>query len=330
MLGSEALDVVFGLIFVYLVLSLLCSALNETLASVLAWRAKMLREGVRNFLGDDATAESVYGHPLIRSLTRKRGGFRIWAAQRVPGAKRLANDRYPSYLPSRTFALALLDRLGAADRDEAKVEKALASVPNAELRDALLTIHRDVDGRYDDFKERVSEWYDEGMERVSGWYRRRVQLFLWLLAIVVAASLNADTFQLARVLWKDDTIRAAVVAQAEGAVQPGAEEAQGGEGTQGEEEPQDLQAVATEVEKVPELVMPLGWTTKADDPREVPDDLVGWLIKLAGLLATAAALTFGAPFWFDLLRRVAQVRSAGRPPPAAKATRRREDDGDEG
>ncbi len=38
MLNFAALDVALGLIFVYLVLALVCSALNETIASILSWR----------------------------------------------------------------------------------------------------------------------------------------------------------------------------------------------------------------------------------------------------------------------------------------------------
>jgi len=36
-----------------------------------------------------------------------------------------------------------------------------------------------------------------------------------------------------------------------------------------------------------------------------------WLLKLLGWLITAAALTFGAPFWFDVLGKLARVRNAG-------------------
>ena len=42
----------------------------------------------------------------------------------------------------------------------------------------------------------------------------------------------------------------------------------------------------------------------------------GWglLSKLVGLIATAAAATFGAPFWFDVLQKLISLRSAGNVP----------------
>ena len=37
-------------------------------------------------------------------------------------------------------------------------------------------------------------------------------------------------------------------------------------------------------------------------------------MKLAGLLVTAGALSLGAPFWFDLLNKLVNLRAAGKKP----------------
>lgn len=306
MFGSQALEVVFGLIFVYLVLSLLCSAVNETLASVLAWRAKVLREDIANFLGGEQEAAELYNHPLIRSMTRKRGRVRTWVGGRHRLMARFASGRYPSYLPSQAFVTALLDKTQRDAGPNADLESALEKLPNSQLKEILQTLYRDADGKVDRFRQRVEDWFDDAMERVSGWYRRRVQIILWLIAIVLVTVLNADSFQLARTLWTDDAVRDAVVVQAEEVVQRS-------DGPDGRTD--DIATVADKIEKLPELAIPLGWTTKDGDPREVPGGW-DWFLKLGGLLATAAALTFGAPFWFDLLRRVGGVRSIGRRPRA--------------
>lgn len=60
-----------------------------------------------------------------------------------------------------------------------------------------------------------------------------------------------------------------------------------------------------------------GWTMKFWDDLAKLDLGARLLVitqKLAGLLLTAAALTLGAPFWFDMLKKVAQIRSVGRSP----------------
>ncbi len=289
MFGSAAIDVVFGLIFVYLVLSLIASALGETISSVLAWRADVLREGIQNLL-DDTTmrglAKDVYEHPLVAAVTRRKR--RRFFRKEAP--------RYPSYLSTKTFALALIDRVDGLDKTEEELRAAIANVPSEQVRTALLTLFEEAEGKADRFRAGVERWFDEGMERVSGWYRRRVQVVLWALALVLALTVNADTFRIAETLWSDDAVRQAVVGQADRAAAQ-----------------DSLDAVANDVDQVSELSIPLGWSLDEDDPRDVPRDVGEVIMKLLGIFVTAAALTFGAPFWFDLLKKVAQIRSAGGP-----------------
>src|SRR5437667_1659053 len=86
--GFPIIDVAIGIIFIYLTLSLVITATNEFISSVLARRQKTLLLGIRNLLGDNL-ADKLYDHPLIRSLRN--------------------DGKRPSYIPSRSFALALLD-----------------------------------------------------------------------------------------------------------------------------------------------------------------------------------------------------------------------------
>ena len=101
MFDFAALDVASGLTFVYLVLSLVCSALNETISSVFSWRARFLREGIANLLDSDDRAngeklmKQLYGHPRVNALIRP--------------VSRRGRARYPSYIPAQTFVAALLD-----------------------------------------------------------------------------------------------------------------------------------------------------------------------------------------------------------------------------
>jgi hypothetical protein len=60
--------------------------------------------------------------------------------------------------------------------------------------------------------------------------------------------------------------------------------------------------------------MPLGWTN-ADLRRLFPEGnptgaALAWIGKLAGLLASAFAVSLGAPFWFDLFNRLTKARTA--------------------
>ena len=294
MLDFAALDVALGLIFVYLVLALVCSALNETISSVFSWRATYLREGVANLLDPEDNAKGqelakkLYAHPIVNALIRP--------------VSRKQKLRYPAYLPARAFASALLD----FDATGAKrsVEEAINAIPSVQARKALMTLWTEANGDAVAFRRAVESWFDDAMERVSGWYRRRVHLVMWVLALAVVVVLNVDTVRIADHLWKDKTVRAAIVARTENPPATGT-------GTP------PVTAVATDVDTLKELNLPIGWSAETR-----PDDSWDWFLtvwrKAIGLVLTAAALTLGAPFWFDLLGKVARVRSAGARPEKAE------------
>ena len=299
MFDFAALDVAIGLIFVYLVLSLVCSALNETISSVFSWRAKFLREGIANLLDPDDRAngeklmKQLYGHPLVNALIRP--------------VSRKGRARYPSYIPAQTFVAALLD-IGVRGTTR-KLESTIAALPSPQAQKALTALLRSAQGDVQAFQRSAERWFDDAMERVSGWYRRRVQLTMWLLAAGLVLALNVDTAQIAQQLWDDKAVRAAVVARAEAA-------------SSAAQEP-DVTRIAEDVSALEELKIPLGWGFE-DRPEGGGDWLATIALKALGLLLTAAALTLGAPFWFDMLSKVARIRSSGAPPPASDAIRKGE------
>jgi hypothetical protein len=109
MFGLGTLDVVIGLIFVYLLLSLICTAASEVVEGWLKTRAKTLEQGIRELLRDgDNTGlvEKFYKHPLIFGLYD--GTYE--AAKKGTGSRKIfGGSDLPSYIPSRNFALALMD-----------------------------------------------------------------------------------------------------------------------------------------------------------------------------------------------------------------------------
>lgn len=137
MFGLEILDVVIGLTFVFLLLSLLATAINEYISAVLNLRGKELARGLGRLLDDldehnalqnafdgvstrvttatSSLTEQLYNHRLIRPYATRKGWFgRFVGWVRDERSK----PRLPSYIPARTFALALLDLLGI-DKKEA-------------------------------------------------------------------------------------------------------------------------------------------------------------------------------------------------------------------
>ncbi len=294
MFGSEILEVAVGIGFLYLLLSLVCSAITEGVARLFAMRSGTLRTGIRNLLGDpkgEKLAGALYRHPLIRGLYRQ-GLF----------DRAIGRDGKPSYVSPRTFALALFDTLApnesASDRRTFdRVRGKVLEIENGDLKRALLVCLDDAEGDLRKGRANVERWFEEAMDRVTGWYKRKMQLIIVGVAAAVCVALNVDSFQVTNSLWNDTALRDSVVA----AVQKDT----------GNALADDLDVVG---ERLGGLGLPLGWTSAPDGP-------AGWSAKAAGLLFTTVALSLGAPFWFDLLNRFMGVGSSPAGPSLAGQAR---------
>lgn len=217
MFGSSIIDIAIGLIFIYLILSLICSAASEIIERYTKKRAKDLEKGIKEMLRSDDLVKKLYEHPLIYSL---------YAKPYSPGAGNL-----PSYIPARNFALALMDlaapggasgatapsSTSASPVDLAKVRAAVAGNTNLppEIQKALLTF---IDAGLSNpakFRENVENWFDSSMDRVSGWYKRRSQLIVLIIGAVLAGLLNVDTIAVVRSLSTDKTMRESLVVAAQ-------------------------------------------------------------------------------------------------------------------
>lgn len=129
------LDIAIGLIFVYLILSLLASEIQELITTVLQWRAEHLKKSIEVLLGGKEEskqtrearqlANELYNHPLIKDLNQEakgvlaRGvrqvGQRLFAAyQKLTKSENTFGSEKsgPSYIPPDFFAVTLMDKLG--------------------------------------------------------------------------------------------------------------------------------------------------------------------------------------------------------------------------
>jgi hypothetical protein len=322
--GLPALEVIIGLAFLYFLLSTVCSAINEGIANVLGWRAKTLEDAIRNMVGDpevkrgwkewfgrihkkglkdpDAVASERDSVRVPADLTSAVfDHWRIQALVRNPRSS-ARRRRRPSYLPPRAFSLAIAETLakGAPDRPEGpslwqqaddeileRAQAVLESLPEGQTRRVLQKAAANAGETLEGFRTQVETAFDDAMERASGWYKRKVQVVLLALAAAVAIGLNVDSVRVGTQLWNDDAVRTAVVAKAT---------------------EKDPQQAADAVAQVEQLQLPVGWGAE-----NAPDDLAEALRRIPGWLITIASLSLGAPFWFDLLSRLARLRGSGGP-----------------
>ena len=318
MFGSAILETLTGMVFIYAVMSLVIMTVNEQVASYFKWRANDLRRGITSMLDDKALTAEIYRHPLIYGLWKTKKDWIGKAVQvRSPGEEsKCSMERPPSYIPSNQLAKAVLDiiKKRAAESQEGELsancteglddnllrfKEKIAEMEDSQIRDVLEALCADSCKSIDDMEQKLSAWFDSGMERVSGWYRRKVQWLSIGVASVIVIGFNVDCLEMATKLYKDAGLRATLTVHAQS-------------GALAHSSQQILDSMGA---------LPVGWAT-------APWDILGemswipviiWIVsKVLGFVISVAAVTLGAPFWFDLLGRLMNVRLAGAKPAKAE------------
>ncbi len=231
---------------------------------------------------------------------------------------------------------------------------ATLSVTHPQMKQALSTLLRGVEeytaqgeSAIATARNNVEGWFNDSMDRLSGWYKRRAQTMALLIGISLSFIMNVDSLQIATQLWKEPMLRQSLVAQAETFMEQN-------ETLQ----PVDIAQQYDLQLQLASLNIPIGWigtplaATSSGGiplgdgsqklctlfPRSSVDfygipvanqcypiinapnlnDLTGWLLKLFGLVATGIATAQGAPFWFDILKNIVNLRSSGSKPDEKK------------
>jgi len=226
---SIALDIAIGLTFLYLSLALVVTTVQELIASIWRLRAGNLYDAIAGMLQsdkarDDELVRGLYNHPLIRNLSSH-------AAKLGKGGPDWRKTGLPSYIPSKTFALALIDvirrkksgteAIGAANvlADAAAI---VGTLPAGRLKESLTLLVGDaeslgatLDQRATLVSERIEGWFNDRMARASGWYKQRAQAISLAIAFAVTLACNADSIHVVDRLWHDGALRVSVVADAQ-------------------------------------------------------------------------------------------------------------------
>jgi len=184
----------------------------------------------------------------------------------------------PSYIDPKSFAVALVDAVQQGTTDIKELKDKIDAIPDDQLRGLLQGMYARAEGKIENLHKAVATWFDAAMQRLSGGYKRRAQLWTFIIALVIAGLLNVDTIHLFRTLWTHPAAVALSTAPAT-----------------------TNAALATLNE------LPVGWPIASS----IPLAFVGWLI-------TAVSVLFGAPFWFDLLQRLVNLRGTGEKPEERK------------
>jgi hypothetical protein len=318
MFNNTAIDMVIGLVFIYLLYSLMATVILEIVARWFDMRPRMLLKSIAVMLDEVDRKPSTFKGFFVETANTIVSIFKPFKnrqqAQKFydqPTIKFLTESSWskrPSYITASTFSETLL-RMLAGDNASLSGSPMVAiseRIMNGKefdkdtathLRNLLAESNQD----YDRFKEKLESWFNDTQDRVKGWYKKQTQLLLFIIGFILACSNNVDSIEIRKLLSENSTIREALVSNAIAFRNSGMYD----------DKPV---ATATTAEQQKYLEKVTNYTKNAGNLLGIqdPDECKCFCKRLPGWLITALMISVGAPFWFDLLNKVIQLRASGK------------------
>lgn len=246
----------------------------------------------------------------------------IYNFPQIDFTKKTYNDK-PAYISANNFAVSLVHALNnyhilknttittngvvATNLPKSSFDLFDAAVKNmnaSDLKTLLQTFIDSANNDYDKLITNIENWYNSYMDRVTGWFKIRTQKRMLWIAIPVAVIFNLNFFKIGEKLYTDKASTAILVNMVD------------------KWQPNGIDSFATKqqfdsaiqlkkamLDSLQKANVPMGWSDKAKaEFKEKPlNNIIGWLVM-------AIAMVMGAPFWYDLLNKLVNMRKAGLKP----------------
>ena len=301
-----------------LLLSLLITVFVQAVIAVTRLRGSNLLWGVERLIGQldprlkeqaAGLANKVLRHPALTHLP-KRPATALRPSELVLVLKDLA-DNDPSLTPETQQVLnGMFERAAGEGSTEmvAKAEELIGKLDKsfpgqtAVLRE---TVERTL-GATQQIVVKVDAWFDTVMDRTSERFKMYSRLFTILCAFAFGFLLQIDALAVIRQLSNNSAMRDRVVAIAEPALKT-AEDLQSQAQQQTDADAvARLKALQPILSNLNHQLDDTSLTLVPEDPLAFPG--YGEPRHLIGMFMTAILLSLGAPFWYNALRRVSDLR----------------------
>ena len=342
MSGFPILDLVAGMIFIYFMLSIICSSAVEIILSVKKLRARVLESWLRRIFAKDITidgkvvslGQAIMDHCSVTALSSTGSSTSYIAAKDFTSAllEKITYD------PERPISIArdlntFINHIENSPSLSNELKRVFLGYAN-EVKDAYRTASNKSVGEIEMFRTKIEGWFDSSMERVGGAFKAKyLRFWTCIVATAVCVIMNADSISVAKYLYSNPEARAKLSDQAVASVNDSSLQRSLARLKQSQQlnatDSLSLQQIETNIrgrvtdiktaEKSLEDVLPLGWNRRVFNDSK--GEFSGWLVlsKIIGLAATILAIMMGAPFWFDVLNKVSNLRGSGKKPPESAA-----------
>ncbi|HCY42099.1 MAG TPA: hypothetical protein DHV48_12210 [Prolixibacteraceae bacterium] len=249
MFNSIALDVIIGLMFIYLLYSLLATVITEIIATQLGLRSRNLKEAINRMLTDEENSGKLTRLWDSMRLIKNPKNRIITNFYDHPEIKYLGSTgifKTPSSFKAVSFSKTLMcvlfgDGAITAEQIDAKWKVIIKNAKNApdptptdpeeEIEDPfkmgknekildyesgkyIKSLWDESSGNIQDFKLHLEAWFNRTMDEATEWYKRKIQIVAFLVGFVISWIFYVDTFSIVSILSTDKQARDQMVSMA--------------------------------------------------------------------------------------------------------------------
>lgn len=294
----QILEVVVGLILVYYIMGSIVSMISQMIMDSLETRGAALEKYLTKIAGDKTV--DLTSLPQIRALQPIR--YAHW--WKLFGAHQ---EKKVEKVPAATLVDAFFDMAGLTSQKDLSAEELtsiIGKLPDSESKQAMLNWINQGVTNINQLKSRTHAYFAGLMDQAAATFKANARAIVILFSIILTLLLGTDSIQLANDLWSDAGLRAVAQAQAAALAQ----------------QSQGAPDLSTLFNQLGALSIRTGWwQTRLFPAQAAPLEIARYvLLKLAGLAVTAAAVSQGSSFWYDILKRItgagtSQITSASEP-----------------
>ncbi|MBI3152285.1 MAG: hypothetical protein HYZ21_09140 [Chloroflexi bacterium] len=290
---SQALEVVIGLIFVYYVLGSMVSLITQWINESLETRGKALERYLIKIIGDKKLGDLI-SLPQLQALRPIRYKSFLSVFRSSTEAKKIEK------IPVTTLVDAYFDIVGLTANKEVnllQLAELVDKLPDSEGKQAFIQWINQGVTNIEELRKRTTDYFCGLLDQAAATFTSNARSFVIILSIGVTILFGTDSIQLAKTLWSNAELRALAAAKAEIVVQQ--------EGTDA--------SVDDLIKELGDLTIKIGWW-QSERPVAGADAMT-WvtfiLLKVLGLGITAAAVSQGSSFWYDLLKKIVSPSKGG-------------------
>lgn len=276
------IELLVALIFTLLILSLLASSILEGLALIFGFRNKKLLKALALILGNGSLYRNFIQHPSFTQLGIAESGW----------------HKTPSYLSAEQFTSLLNRFIPFTLLDQKSEELKSMNLPN-ELKENLTMYWEDAGQNEEVFRGKLKHWYQTIMERYSEGYKNFSKKMLLAIGLVLTLSFNIEVIGLGKVLVQQAEMRQIFQMAAQKLAAENTEE------TVSSNEIEAALRMVVQYGSGPMATLSWGWKSNPFESWEPSK----WAWKGLGWILTACAIAMGAPFWYDLLKKLLAIKN---------------------